>query len=222
MTKAVHVLGLLQISVAVVLAQNGWEVKYTTQSICAYTGSTVEISCTYTYPSGLTVTSTFWLSPDGVTDLTQDQAYSGRVTYTGGNTLRITDLRTSDSAVYRFRFITDQAGGKYTGQPGFILSVTDGPKNTRATLSPSGEIVEGSLVTLTCSSDANPPVDKYTWYKKKVTSPKASGQSYSIANIRSEDSGEYYCEAENKCGRFNSSSVFVDVHCEYNLLSALN
>ncbi|XP_064815764.1 sialoadhesin-like [Oncorhynchus masou masou] len=85
------------------------------------------------------------------------------------------------------------------------------PRNTSVSVSPSGEIVEGSSVTLTCSSDANPPVDKYTWYKKNVTSPKASGQSYSITNIISEDRGEYYCEAENKYGRLNSSSVFVDV-----------
>ncbi|XP_064815265.1 sialoadhesin-like [Oncorhynchus masou masou] len=85
------------------------------------------------------------------------------------------------------------------------------PKNTSVSVSPSGEIVEGSSVTLTCSSDANPPVDKYTWYKKNVTSPKASGQSYNITNIISEDRGEYYCEAENKYGRLNSSSVSVDV-----------
>ncbi|XP_064809719.1 B-cell receptor CD22-like [Oncorhynchus masou masou] len=86
------------------------------------------------------------------------------------------------------------------------------PRNTSVSVSPSGEIVEGSSVTLTCSSDANPPVDKYTWYKKNVSSPKASGQSYSITNIISEDRGEYYCEAENKYGRLNSTSVHVDVH----------
>nr|XP_046193244.1 titin-like [Oncorhynchus gorbuscha] len=91
------------------------------------------------------------------------------------------------------------------------MDVKYGPRNTSVSVSPSGEIVEGSSVTLTCSSDANPPVDKYTWYKKNVTSPKASGQSYSITNIISEDRGEYYCEAENKYGRLNSSSVFVDV-----------
>ncbi|XP_064815266.1 B-cell receptor CD22-like [Oncorhynchus masou masou] len=85
------------------------------------------------------------------------------------------------------------------------------PKNTSVSVSPSGEIVEGSSVTLTCSSDANPPVDKYTWYKKNITSPKASGQSYSITNISSEGRGEYYCEAENKYGRLNSSSVSVDI-----------
>ncbi|XP_031673952.1 B-cell receptor CD22-like isoform X1 [Oncorhynchus kisutch] len=91
------------------------------------------------------------------------------------------------------------------------MDVKYNPKNTSVSVSPSGEIVEGSSVTLTCSSDANPPVDKYTWYKKNVTSPKASGQSYSITNISSEDRGEYYCEAQNKYGRLNSSSVFVDV-----------
>ncbi|XP_031667402.1 B-cell receptor CD22-like isoform X4 [Oncorhynchus kisutch] len=91
------------------------------------------------------------------------------------------------------------------------MDVKYSPKNPSVSVSPSGEIVEGSSVTLTCSSDANPPVDKYTWYKKNVTSPKASGQSYSITNISSEDRGEYYCEAENKYGRLNSSSVFVDV-----------
>uniref|UniRef100_A0AAZ3R1U2 Ig-like domain-containing protein n=1 Tax=Oncorhynchus tshawytscha TaxID=74940 RepID=A0AAZ3R1U2_ONCTS len=91
------------------------------------------------------------------------------------------------------------------------VDVQYGPKNTSVSVSPSGEIVEGSSVTLTCSSDANPPVDKYTWYQKNVTSPKASGQSYSITNIISEDRGEYYCEAENKYGRLNSSSVSVDV-----------
>uniref|UniRef100_A0A8C7JL31 Ig-like domain-containing protein n=1 Tax=Oncorhynchus kisutch TaxID=8019 RepID=A0A8C7JL31_ONCKI len=95
--------------------------------------------------------------------------------------------------------------------PFLSSSLPDKPKNTSVSVSPSGEIVEGSSVTLTCSSDANPPVDKYTWYKKNVTSPKASGQSYSITNIISEDRGEYYCEAENKYGRLNSSSVSVDV-----------
>ncbi|CAK6975863.1 B-cell receptor CD22-like, partial [Scomber scombrus] len=34
-------------------------------------------------------------------------------------------------------------------------------------VTPSGEIIEGSSVTLTCSSDANPAA-KYTWYKKNV------------------------------------------------------
>uniref|UniRef100_A0A674CMS8 Ig-like domain-containing protein n=1 Tax=Salmo trutta TaxID=8032 RepID=A0A674CMS8_SALTR len=95
----------------------------------------------------------------------------------------------------------------------FILSSStpDGPKNTLVSVSPSGEIVEDSSVTLTCSSDANPPVDKYTWYKKNVASLTGSEKTYNFTTISSEDSGEYYCEAENKYGRLNSSSVSVDV-----------
>uniref|UniRef100_A0A4W5NFV7 Ig-like domain-containing protein n=1 Tax=Hucho hucho TaxID=62062 RepID=A0A4W5NFV7_9TELE len=95
----------------------------------------------------------------------------------------------------------------------FILSSStpDGPRNTSVSVSPSGGIVEGSSVTLTCSSDANPPVDKYTWYRKNVTSPKASGQSFSITNISSEDRGEYYCEAQNRRGSMNSTALMIIV-----------
>ncbi|XP_071202446.1 B-cell receptor CD22-like [Salvelinus alpinus] len=91
------------------------------------------------------------------------------------------------------------------------MDVKYGPKNTSMSVSPSGEIVEGSSVTLTCSSDANPPVDKYTWYKKNEASLTGSEKTYNFTTISSEDSGEYYCEAENKYGRLNSSSVSVDV-----------
>ncbi|XP_071202210.1 B-cell receptor CD22-like [Salvelinus alpinus] len=291
-------------SVAVVLGQDGWSVTYTTPSICALNGSTVELSCSYIYPSGYTVTTTFWFTKKetGVEpkDLGQDPEYAGRLEYHGDKkkdcTLRITDLRERDSAKYKFRFITNQTVGKYTGEPGVPLSVTDvvlemdptsvserenvtltcrtkctldpitafswykngqpipnsnnsspvyslfsvssedtgrytcavdghedhpsaektltvtyGPRNTSVSVSPSGEIVEGSSVNLTCSSDANPPVNKYTWYKKNVTSPKASGQSYSITNISSEDRGEYYCEAQNGRGSMNSTALMIIV-----------
>uniref|UniRef100_A0A3P8YTW0 Ig-like domain-containing protein n=1 Tax=Esox lucius TaxID=8010 RepID=A0A3P8YTW0_ESOLU len=105
--------------------------------------------------------------------------------------------------------------------PEKTLNVTYAPKNTSVSVSPSGEIVEGSSVTLTCSSDANPPVDKYTWYKKTVTSPKASGQSYSITNIRSEESGEYYCEAENVRGSMNSTVLMIIVAVKQSLVSGV-
>ncbi|XP_064870041.1 B-cell receptor CD22-like isoform X3 [Oncorhynchus nerka] len=99
----------------------------------------------------------------------------------------------------------------YCAVKGINSPAVYGPKNTSVSVSPSGEIVEGSSVTLTCSSDANPPVDKYTWYKKNVTSPKASGQSYSITNIISEDRGEYYCEAQNRKGSMNSTALMIIV-----------
>uniref|UniRef100_A0A3B4UKV6 Ig-like domain-containing protein n=1 Tax=Seriola dumerili TaxID=41447 RepID=A0A3B4UKV6_SERDU len=178
-------------------------------------------------------------------------------------TLRIRDLRESDSAEYKFRITTNQPGGKYKGEPGVTLSVTDlqvlversstqtelkchssckvvgrpsyvwyknglkmkeetfslrvsvnddnsyscalkghedhpsppvyAPKLLSVSVSPSGEIVEGSSVNLTCSSDANPAAN-YTWYKENEDSPKASGQIFTITDLRPEHSGNYYCE----------------------------
>uniref|UniRef100_A0A4W5P936 Ig-like domain-containing protein n=1 Tax=Hucho hucho TaxID=62062 RepID=A0A4W5P936_9TELE len=95
------------------------------------------------------------------------------------------------------------------------MGVKYGPKSMSVSVSPSGEIVEGSSVTLTCSGDANSPVDKYRWYKKDGASLTRSEKKYKFTTISSEDSGEYYCEAENKYGRLNSSSLSVDIQCKY-------
>uniref|UniRef100_A0A3B4YLF0 B-cell receptor CD22 n=1 Tax=Seriola lalandi dorsalis TaxID=1841481 RepID=A0A3B4YLF0_SERLL len=233
----------------------------------------VEIHCSYRSPSRLNdadtaVEKTFWFtrfSDNEPVDLRADSEYSGRVQYHCGEndcTLRITDLRESDSAEYKFRFITNQPGGKYTGEPGvtFVSSChlpdhssfiwyknerevrneqgkyfdlyTFGPEDNyrcavkghgdfrsppvceftplyapkllSVSVSPSGEIVKGSSVNLTCSSDANPAAN-YTWYKENEDSPKASGQIFTIADLRPEHSGNYYCEAQNTRGCRNST-----------------
>uniref|UniRef100_A0A3B1K6U4 Ig-like domain-containing protein n=1 Tax=Astyanax mexicanus TaxID=7994 RepID=A0A3B1K6U4_ASTMX len=90
--------------------------------------------------------------------------------------------------------------------PEVTLNVRYPPKSISVSISPSGEIVEGSSVTLTCSSDGNPPVQKYTWFKKgdKGVQQKFTGQIYSIKNIRSADSGEYQCMATNTQGSQSS------------------
>uniref|UniRef100_A0A3B4UIB9 Ig-like domain-containing protein n=1 Tax=Seriola dumerili TaxID=41447 RepID=A0A3B4UIB9_SERDU len=82
--------------------------------------------------------------------------------------------------------------------------ITYAPKLLSVSVSPSGEIVEGSSVTLTCSSDANPAAN-YTWYKENEDSSKASGQIFTITDLRPEHSGNYYCEAQNTRGRRNST-----------------
>ncbi|XP_033985581.1 B-cell receptor CD22-like [Trematomus bernacchii] len=86
----------------------------------------------------------------------------------------------------------------------FLLSVSDAPKLPSVSVSHSAEIEEGSSVTLTCSSDANPAAN-YTWYKEDEDSPKASGQIFNISDFRAEHSGSYSCGAQNKLGRSNST-----------------
>ncbi|XP_067355823.1 B-cell receptor CD22-like [Channa argus] len=197
-------------------------------------------------------------------------------------------LRLRDSAVYKFRFTTNQPGGRYTGLPGVTLSVTDlqmqvirseprqdstwaevkcqssclpdnptfiwykngqkiwrettspshednfnsidsyscavkghekfpsppvyAPKLPSVSVSPSAEIVEGSSVNLTCSSDANPAAN-YTWFKKNGNPDLQliSKQQLVFSSILSSDAGHYYCTAENELGRRTSEYKFVNV-----------
>ncbi|KAL7404669.1 hypothetical protein ABVT39_017816 [Epinephelus coioides] len=289
LTAAASGFVFLLLSVPVIQGQNGWRVTYTSTEICAVKGSTVEIHCRYTYPSSTTghhatVEKTFWFTKvngrDPV-DLTTDPQYSGRVQYDCDKirnycTLRITDLRESDSAEYKFRFTTNQPN-VYAGEPGVTLSVTGlqvsrysywlkcqsscvpdrysfiwykngqkiqteasssylsnynnedsyscavkgyedspspptyAPKLPSVSVSPSAEIVEGSSVTLTCSSDANPAAN-YTWYKETVNPrPLSEGPQLVFSSIQSSDSGQYYCTAENELGRRTSNDFTMDV-----------
>ncbi|XP_069385902.1 protein amalgam-like isoform X2 [Paralichthys olivaceus] len=297
---------LLLLSVPVVQCENGWGVRYTSTEICVPRGSTVDINCTYTSTFNnreVTVQKTFWFIKDSngiYVDLMTDPEYSGRVEYLCENnkcTLRISDLRETDSAVYKFRFTTNRISvtgsavkefkvttiqESFTGSAGVTLNVTDpqlqvhvrrstanpyptwteltchsscqlpdplsyvwfknnkqlvgrkkyfllqhfnagdnyhcaiegherfpsptlyAPKVPSVSVSPSGEIMEGSSVTLTCSSDANPAAN-YTWYKEDEDSPRASGQIFTITNITAEHGGNYRCEAQNRRGRSDAS-----------------
>ena len=99
-----------------------------------------------------------------------------------------------------------------------MFSPPDAPKLPSVSVSPSGEIVEGSSVTLTCSSDANPAAN-YTWYKKNVNpdlQPLSKEPQLVFSSIQSSDSGEYYCTAENQLGKRTSEYIFIDVKCESN------
>ncbi|XP_024260318.1 B-cell receptor CD22 [Oncorhynchus tshawytscha] len=274
-------------SPALCLLGNCWDVTHQHKTICAFAGTNIELRCNYTYPSNQTITDTIW-SKSGVKYLDND-----RIEYRGKKendcTLRITDLRESDSGYYTFSLET-QGVPKYSDPFGVNLSVTNlqvevtppvanegdlviiscmtscpnfsdlllyknnvsatgksktmildavsskdagryfcvvrgfedfpslaatlvvryGPKNT--SVSVSGEIDEGSLVTLTCSSDANPPVKSYTWYMRNGTEVSvlqtgAGRDKYIIPNVSLGDKTQYYCRAENKMGAQNSTAL---------------
>ncbi|KAI1894909.1 hypothetical protein AGOR_G00120620 [Albula goreensis] len=136
--------------------------------------------------------------------------------YKNGESLSITNqdlqltARRGDSGRYSCAV---QDGHNHLLSSAVTLSVNYPPKSTTVSVSPSGVIKEGSSVTLTCSSDANPPVQRYTWFKKTGagSSERGTGESYTFTNISSEDSGQYYCEAQNQHGALNSPAVTVDV-----------
>lgn len=48
-----------------------------------------------------------------------------------------------------------------------LFLTTDSPRSTSIAMFPAGELSEGGSVTLTCSSDAAPPVESFAWFKGK-------------------------------------------------------
>ncbi|GAA6098044.1 sialoadhesin-like isoform X4 [Tachysurus ichikawai] len=275
-----------------------WNVTYSTQTICGLINSSVDIHSYFTFPNKYKVMKMLWFIKAQVNvepeDVREDEEYQGRVQYTQSSqndcSLRITNLRERDAQTYRFRFHTDPTG-KYTGEPGVSLSVTDlkvtvsdsgsgqidlscittctlsnnptyiwykngqrvsecksascsvaavggavsyscaveghdsllsppvySPKNTTAVVLSSGDTVEGDSVTLSCSSDANPPVLTYSWFKQGSAADTLliTGQNYSISEISSQHRGLYYCTAHNQLGHHNSTPTHLDVFSSKN------
>ncbi|KAL2086202.1 hypothetical protein ACEWY4_017261 [Coilia grayii] len=100
--------------------------------------------------------------------------------------------------------------------PPVALSILYSPRDVLVFARPSGVIVKGATVTLTCTSDANPPVDTYTWFKVNESTPVGSGLQHSLTNMSSEDGGQYYCEARNEVGSENSTFMAIKIADECN------
>ncbi|XP_067254838.1 sialoadhesin-like isoform X1 [Chanodichthys erythropterus] len=168
-----------------------WDVTYTSRRVCALMGSTVDISCTYSHPSGYTVNETFWhyVQSGDFKDLREKHEFAGRVEYVG-NTLRIKELKMNDSGEYRFRIVTDTTGGQYSGSR-VILTVTE----TMVKHSPN-IISEGQEVILICSTKCTLS-DKHTyiWYKngRQVTDGFTKDNKLYLDSVSDEELQDYSC-----------------------------
>uniref|UniRef100_A0A672R3E4 Zmp:0000000650 n=1 Tax=Sinocyclocheilus grahami TaxID=75366 RepID=A0A672R3E4_SINGR len=90
-------------------------------------------------------------------------------------------------------------------QPYFSLS-SDSPKNTAVSVLPSSSLLEGSSVTLICSSDANPAVLSYILLQ--------TGDTLTFNRTNPTHGGWYHCTAQNQHGS-QKSSVMLDIQCEH-------
>ncbi|XP_036070289.1 titin-like [Oryzias melastigma] len=288
-----------------VYLQTDWKVKYYQTEKCANKGSTVVIWYIYDYPEMINGVSTivekrFWfIRTEGEpVDLKEDPEYKDRVTYDCYSKicyLRISGVRESDSAVYKFMFITNHQTGHHIGEPGVRITVRDlqvlpvstsvhlgylyvqlkcfnrcdpkgleeyvwfkngeeirsmiltsrsqkfwhkgnisstdriscslsssktkqspevyAPQTPTVSLDPPTEILEGSSVTLTCSSDANPAAN-YFWYKRTNSDAEliSVDPKFVLSSIQSSDSGEYYCKVQNQLG-WETADIKLVVKC---------
>ncbi|KAK3510681.1 hypothetical protein QTP70_013508 [Hemibagrus guttatus] len=130
--------------------------------------------------------------------------YKGMTSVGNEKTYTISKIRSEDAGEYKCK-CSNEVGHQESNS--VTLNILYPPKNVSVSISLSGEILQGSSLTLTCSSDANPPVQNYTWFKENESSPVGSGQSY-----RAVQSGQYYCESQNKHGSERSAAVSLTVN----------
>ncbi|KAM9713056.1 B-cell receptor CD22-like [Menidia menidia] len=109
-------------------------------------------------------------------------------------------------------------GGKRvkSAQTEVTLSVSYAPKDTSASISPSGLVSAGSWVNLSCSSRAKPPVSSFTWFKssKGGAVRVAEGHFYRLNVTEMTDTGSYYCVAANVHGNQTSSWSYLIIEAK--------
>ncbi|XP_032406784.1 B-cell receptor CD22-like [Xiphophorus hellerii] len=115
-------------------------------------------------------------------------------------------------------------GGIKTAETEVTLNVSYAPKDTSASISPSGLVSAGSWVELSCSSRAKPPIRSFTWFRnyKRGATKVSVGQVYSF-NVS--ERGEFHCVATNDLGQQKSSVILVaikdDQSSEFQILNIL-
>nr|XP_055074648.1 pregnancy-specific beta-1-glycoprotein 4-like [Misgurnus anguillicaudatus] len=177
-----------------------WAVTYTPTEVCALVGSTVDIHSSYSHPTGYTVEKTYWRWQYSRLDLREHPQFAGRVEYLG-NTLRIKNVKTSDTVNYQLRIITNTSD-EVAGSPGVSLTVTD----TQVRSSPD-PVIDGEKVILSCSTRC--PLDRkytYIWYKngQQVTDGLTLLNKLYLDSINSKELQEYSCTVRDTMDKTNA------------------
>ncbi|CAM4445376.1 unnamed protein product [Leuciscus chuanchicus] len=130
-------------------------------------------------------------------DLSNDTEYSQRLQYLGDKqqncTVRLSHVTLKDSHMYYFRFITNETGGKWTGDPGVTLTVTD------LQVESPERVTEGDSVNLRCkSSCALTDRATFIWYRNSqpLTERRDRNNELLLQSVRREDSGRYSCAVD--------------------------
>ncbi|KAK1895573.1 Sialoadhesin [Dissostichus eleginoides] len=97
--------------------------------------------------------------------------------------------------------------------PPLKLALGYSPRYTSIAVFPVGGLSEGESVTLTCSSDAAPPVESFAWFKDMESGsiPDSFRPQLRLSQVRYTDRGEYFCVARNSLGTDRSNPLLLNV-----------
>ncbi|XP_061572339.1 opioid-binding protein/cell adhesion molecule-like [Cololabis saira] len=144
-----------------------------------------------------------------------DPSYQYRVTYLGqpghkNCSLKISDLKQSDSGTYVFYLISSHPAEKMPAQRGIQLLVAESASAVAAWAGPS-VITEGADLRLACCSLAAGPQARFRWYKSTNTRLMHSGQMWNVSDVKSDTSGSYYCQIQTGDREQKSKMLNIDV-----------
>lgn len=118
--------------------------------------------------------------------------------------LEITNIQSSDQGSYVL--IAKNTLG--TNQASVIFNVED----VHVLVSPSTEMTEGHIATLTCEVlDSPQEIISYTWYKNSRWFQEVRGSSVGLGGVSSSDAGSYSCTAHTPKGSKTSPPVSLSV-----------
>ncbi|XP_064160112.1 hemicentin-1-like isoform X7 [Anguilla rostrata] len=183
--------------------------KLTPERVEVMEGTSVSLSCSAAAPCPKLPPNLTWTPrlSDSVGQLQENVSVSSVLTFTASH------LHHGQNITCRALYKLQQGDTQKTTEASLTLRVLYAPKNTSVSVSPSGSVLVGSSVTLTCSSNANPAVKKYTWHKVSGTEMNTvgTGQNLTFNVIESSGSEQYYCEAQNEHGKEKSKTVQLEL-----------
>ncbi|XP_073669917.1 B-cell receptor CD22-like [Paramisgurnus dabryanus] len=186
----------IEIQVQEVLEGSSMCLRCSAKTLCSSSPPTLKWSSTDRLP--LNVNSTLQLDQQNQTQIISDLNFTA------------TYLQNGVTFICTINYQLQQRNA--TAQSNITLRVLYAPKNTSVSVFTSNAVLEGSSVTLICSSDGNPAVLNYTWYRQNGTQLQMLQTGYNLTlNVTNRTpAGPYYCQAQNLYGTQNTS-VLLDI-----------
>ncbi|XP_032751060.1 B-cell receptor CD22 [Rattus rattus] len=126
-----------------------------------------------------------------------------------GRDLNFSSISPEDSGDYNC-MVRNSIGE--TSSQAWSLQVLYAPRRLRVSISPGDSVMEGKKATLSCESDAHPPVFKYIWFDANDQDLHFSGQKLRLEPLRVQHTGSYRCQGINELGTGKSPPSTLTVY----------